>query len=78
MKEIELLELFSKNLKRMMQEDNITQKYLAYKIGVDQSMISRYLTGQSIPSFLTIVKIAISLKTIVDYKRYHHIYIPSW
>ena len=58
MKEIELLELFSKNLKRMMQEDNITQKYLAYKIGVDQSMISRYLTGQSIPSFLTIVKIA--------------------
>lgn len=58
MSEIKLLELFSKNLTRMMKEDHRTQEELAYAIGVSRTMVSRYMTGQSIPSFTTVVRIA--------------------
>lgn len=61
MNELELLELFSKNLKRMMEEDNIKQEDLANEIGVDQSMISRYINSQSMPSFLTVVRLSDAL-----------------
>ena len=58
MSELELLELFSRNLKRMMKEDHMKEEYLADEVGVSQSMISRYINGQSMPSFLIVVKIA--------------------
>ena len=57
MSEIELLELFSKNLKRMMKEDSISQEELANRIGVSQAMVSRYMTGQCLPSLSTTIKI---------------------
>ena len=66
MDELKLLELFSKNLKRMMKEDNIKQEDLANEIGVSREMISRYVTGQSMPTFLTVVKIADFLFCSVD------------
>ena len=66
MNELELLKLFSKNLKRMMDEDNMTQEDLADEIGVNRSMISRYINGQSMPSFLTVVRIADALFCQVD------------
>ena len=58
MSELELLELFSRNLKRMMKEDHMKEEYLANEIGISRSMVSRYVNGQSMPSFLTVVKIA--------------------
>lgn len=58
MSELELLELFSRNLKRMMKEDHMKEEYLADEIGISRSMVSRYVNGQSMPSFLTVVKIA--------------------
>lgn len=58
MSELELLELFSRNLKRMMKEDKMKEEYLANEVGISRSMISRYMNGQSMPSFLTVVKIA--------------------
>lgn len=58
MSELELLELFSRNLKRMMKEDKMKEEYLANEVGISRSMISRYVNGQSMPSFLTVVKIA--------------------
>lgn len=58
MSEITILRLFSKNLRRMMQEDGITQEELANAIGVSQTTISRCITGQCMPSFFTIVKIS--------------------
>lgn len=56
MNELELLEKFSKNLSQLMKEENITQEELANEIGISREMISRYVTGQCIPSFLTVVK----------------------
>lgn len=58
MSELELLELFSRNLRRMMKEDHMKEECLADEVGISQSMISRYVNGQSMPSFLTVVKIA--------------------
>ena len=58
MSELELLELFSKNLRRMMKEDHIKEERLADEVGISQPMISKYVNGQSMPSFLTVVKIA--------------------
>ena len=58
MSELELLELFSRNLKKMMKEDHMKEECLADETGISQSMISRYVNGQSMPSFLTVVKIA--------------------
>lgn len=58
MSELELLDLFSRNLKRMMKEDKMKEEYLANEVGISRSMVSRYVNGQSMPSFLTVVKIA--------------------
>lgn len=58
MSELELLELFSRNLRRMIKEDHMKEEYLANEVGISRSMISRYVNGQSMPSFLTVVKIA--------------------
>lgn len=61
MNELELLKIFSKNLKQIMKEENITQEELAKEIGVGQPMISRYIRGECIPSLLTTVNIADAL-----------------
>lgn len=66
MSEIELLELFSKNLKQLMKEENINQNELADEIGVSQTMISRYISGQCMPSFLTVVKMSEALFCSLD------------
>lgn len=66
MSELELLELFSKNLRRMMKEDNMTQEDLSNRIGINQSMISRYMNGQCLPSLLTTIKIADALFCSLD------------
>lgn len=66
MSEITILRLFSKNLTRMMKEDEITQEELAKAIGVSQAMISKYITGQCMPSFFTIVRISDELCCSLD------------
>ena len=58
MNEERLLEIFSKNLRELMKENNINQKDLAYETGIDQSRISRYMAGKSMPSFFTVVKLS--------------------
>ena len=49
-----------------MQEDEMTQEELAKAIGVSQTTISRYITGQCIPSFFTIVRISDELCCSLD------------
>ena len=66
MNENKLLKIFSKNLKRLMEEENIHQDDLADEIGVTQPMISRYVKGQSMPSFITIVKMSEALFCSLD------------
>ena len=44
----------------------VTQEELARRINSSQQMVSRYLTGQSIPSALTLKKIADALDCNVN------------
>lgn len=49
---------FSKNLKNLMQKQNLTQQELAEKVGVSQVMIAKYLNGGSTPRGATLIAIA--------------------
>lgn len=66
MNENELLKIFSKNLKRLMEEENMFQEDLANEIGVSREMISRYMNGHSLPSFITIIKMSEALFCSLD------------
>lgn len=57
---------FRRRLQTLMNRKWVTQDELAKRINSSQQMISRYLTGQSIPSALTIKKIADALNCSVD------------
>lgn len=57
---------FRRKLQSIMNRKWVTQDELATRINSTQQMISRYLTGQSIPSALTIKKIADALECSVD------------
>jgi DNA-binding XRE family transcriptional regulator len=57
---------FRRRLQTIMNRKWVTQDELAKRINSSQQMISRYLTGQSIPSALTIKKIADALDCNVN------------
>lgn len=58
MSDEQILKLFSKNLRKIMKEENTSQEDLANAICVNQSMVSRYVSGQSMPSYPTVIRIA--------------------
>lgn len=58
MSEIQILDIFSKNLTEMMNEDNISQDDLAKEVGVSQPTISKYINGQCMPSIFTLIKLS--------------------
>ena len=57
---------FRRRLQTIMNRKWVTQEELARRINSSQQMISRYLTGQSIPSALTLKKIADALDCSVN------------
>lgn len=57
---------FRRRLQTIMNRKWVTQDELAQRINSSQQMISRYLTGQSIPSALTLKKIADALDCNVN------------
>lgn len=58
MTEIEWLDIFGDNLRDMLVEVGMSQRELANEIGVDESLVSRYIHKQYIPNLKTIIKIA--------------------
>lgn len=58
MTEIEWLDMFSENLKGYMDEYGMSQADLAKEMRMSKSAISRYCTGQRIPSTTTLIKFA--------------------
>lgn len=58
---------FKRKLQIIMNRKWVTQEELAKRINSSQQMISRYLTGQSIPNIITIKKIAEALNCDVNY-----------
>ena len=57
MTEIEWLDIFGDNLRDILAEVGMSQRELANEIGVDESLVSRYIHKQCIPNLKTIIKI---------------------
>lgn len=57
---------FKRKLQTLMNRRWITQEELAKRINSSQQMVSRYLTGQSIPSAITLKKIADALNCNIN------------
>lgn len=57
---------FRRRLQLMMNRKWVNQEELARRIGSSQQMISRYLTGQSIPGAITLKLIADALECSTD------------
>ena len=62
----EWLDIFSGNLKHMMEETGYTVTDLSFDSGISQSAISRYVNGERIPSPLNAIKIAKELGVSID------------
>lgn len=58
---------FGDKLRRLRKEKNLTQKQLADRIGVKNSVISFYEMGDRIPSPEVIKKLAVALHVSADY-----------
>lgn len=58
---------FGERLRRLRKERNLTQKQLATKIGVKNSVISFYEVGDRMPSPEVLKKLACVLHTSCDY-----------
>lgn len=63
---------FKRRLRIMMRRKNINQEELAERLGTTQTVISRYVTGGSVPNFITVEKIAEILNCSLDDFRYKH------
>lgn len=57
---------FKKRLQEIMQRKKITQEELSQKIETTQQMVSRYLTGDAIPTAYTMNKIIDALECTVN------------
>lgn len=57
---------FKRKLQIMMNRKWVNQEELAKRIGTSQQMISRYLTGQSIPNAITLKRMANALDCSTD------------
>lgn len=66
----EILREFRCRLKHIMHIRCINQKELSERTGIPEATISRYITGENIPSFLKVEKIARVLNCSLDELRY--------
>ena len=61
---------FGKRLQKMMYIRGITQTELSEQTGITQPMLSGYINGRSMPSFVKVDKLARVLRCSVDDLRY--------
>lgn len=66
MTELEWLEIFSTNLRELLEERGFTQRDLAIASRLSDSTISDYIHGQKIPGLRAIINIAYALKISID------------
>lgn len=57
MSEVEWIDIFSGNLRSLLDETGMTQQELANKTGLSKATISKYLNGQVMPSVAALVNI---------------------
>jgi len=69
--ELEWLDDFGFNLKALIQEEGITQREFADELGLDKSTISKYISGERIPSIFILINMAYlldcGLEDLVDF-----------
>ena len=66
MTEIEWLDIFGDNLRDILLDVGMTQSELADELGIDKSLVSRYVNKQYIPNLKTIINIAYILNCDVS------------
>ena len=66
MTELEWLEIFSTNLRELLEERGFTQRDLAIASRLSDSTISDYIHGQKIPGLRAIINIAYALEISID------------
>ena len=66
MTELEWLEIFSTNLRELLEERGFTQRDLAIASRLSDSAISDYIHGQKIPGLRAIINIAYALQISID------------
>lgn len=76
MSDEEVANEFSKRVMRMIMLRGLDQKKLADRIGVNENTISRYITGKSLPNYVTISKIAKALDC--DIKDLFYEGVKAW
>ena len=57
---------FGDKIRRMIHIRNMTQGQLAYELGISEVVLSRYITGERIPSSYLVAKIASVLECDVN------------
>ena len=57
---------FSENLKKIREENGVSQAELAKKVGVNQSLVARCEQGSRIPNIVLGVELATALGTTVE------------
>lgn len=58
MTEIEWLDIFGDNLRDILLDVGMTQSELADELGIDKSLVNRYINKQYIPNLKTIINMA--------------------
>lgn len=66
MTEIEWLDIFGDNLRDILLDVGMTQSELADELGIDKSLVSRYVNKQYIPNLKTIINMAYVLNCDVS------------
>ncbi len=58
---------FSENIKKLRQQQHMTQKELAERIGISKAMISAYETEMRYPSYDVLIKLATIFNVTTDF-----------
>ena len=66
MTEIEWLDIFGDNLRDILLDVGMTQSELADELGIDKSLVSRYVNKQYIPNLKTIINMTYVLNCDVS------------
>lgn len=61
------MEIVKKRLKKLLVDNNISQKELSDMSGIAQHVISRYVSGERVPHVRNLVRLAQALNTTTDY-----------
>lgn len=58
---------FAHRLRIRLKEKNMTQEDLEYETGIPQGVVSKYVTGKTMPSFTRVLRIARALDCPIEY-----------